>query len=336
MSMGGHEDMGMAGMEMQTDGHSDMNMGNMTMAGLTHETLNEIDMYQYGFAVLVDLFILGVYPIHFYQWFRYPDRRIAFSILVNMITWVVTAAWNLAYSINSLLAYGKEDLPVLPIFWLGSLYFSGIIAISLSVFLLMVDRCAVLLFPARSPNSFLRNVITLALVTLQYLIFILVLYLYEFPTKTVAQCSVIDCVAAEHAESLNATKIGYGFLNSALAVFFGILMCRYNNTRRVKQNNTRKTNIVIGLNVLIQLGFNFVPSLINFISHKSSHNHDMTSNSAGPLVSTLAQIDGLLTALLYMSMLTKHKKGGVNKVTTVRTAIEKMPPPTTSNTNLIQ
>jgi hypothetical protein len=144
---------------------------------------------------------------------------------------------------------------VLPIFWLGNLYFSGIIAVSLSVFLLMVDRCAVLLFPANSTNSRARNAITLGLVTLQYLIFILVLYLYEYPTKTVArklksskfqsethflECSVIDCVASAHAESLNATKIGYGFLNSALAVFFGVLLCRYNNSRRVKQNNTRK------------------------------------------------------------------------------------------------
>lgn len=87
---------------------SGMNMGDMTMAGLTHETLNTIDMYQYGFAILVDLFIMGVYPIHFYHWLRYPERRIAFSIFVNMVAWVVTAVWNLAYSINSLLSYGKE------------------------------------------------------------------------------------------------------------------------------------------------------------------------------------------------------------------------------------
>lgn len=93
-----HADMEMSGMDM----------GNMTMVGLSHETLNTIDMYQYGFAVLVDLFILIVYPIHFYNWFRYPDRRIAFSILVNMAAWMVTSIWNLAYSINSLFSYGQE------------------------------------------------------------------------------------------------------------------------------------------------------------------------------------------------------------------------------------
>lgn len=81
---------------------------NMSMAGLSHETLNMIDMYQYGFSALTDLAILVAFSLHFLQWFRYPERRIAFAILVNMGIWMITALWNLAYSINSLCAYGKE------------------------------------------------------------------------------------------------------------------------------------------------------------------------------------------------------------------------------------
>lgn len=70
-------------------GDMDMGMSNdsNTTLGLSHETLNVIDMYQYGFACLVDLFILLAYPLHFYRWLKYPERRIAFAILMNMIVW---------------------------------------------------------------------------------------------------------------------------------------------------------------------------------------------------------------------------------------------------------
>ncbi|KAI6229967.1 hypothetical protein M3Y99_01119200 [Aphelenchoides fujianensis] len=252
-SMEGHgmgEMEGMGGME----GHQSAAM----------ETFSTIDLWQYGFAIVVSVFILLAYSFHFYKWWRNPSMRVSIAILINMAAWMVTEAWCIVYSINSIVTYGQSDLAPLPIFWFGTLYFAGIIAVSLSVFLLMVDRCSVLLFPMVVSTGVWRSVLTGVLVALEYAIFILVLYLNEFPNKAVAQCSVIDCVAAEHAETLNATKIGYGLLNTAMALFFGFLL--------------------------------------------TSHNHDITSNTAGPQVSTLAQLDGLLTALLYSSMFVKQKK----------------------------
>lgn len=86
-----------------------MGMGDMnTTLGLSHETFNQIDIYQYGFAILVDIFILSAYSVHFYRWFKYPDRRPAFAIFVNMVVWAITALCNMVYSINSVFAYGKE------------------------------------------------------------------------------------------------------------------------------------------------------------------------------------------------------------------------------------
>ncbi|KAI6224277.1 hypothetical protein M3Y99_01417900 [Aphelenchoides fujianensis] len=321
MDMHGHE----AAEGMEGHGMSEME----GMAGMeghqstAMETFSTIDLWQYGFAIVVSVFILLAYSFHFYKWWRNPSMRVSIAILINMAAWMVTEAWCIVYSINSIVTYGQSDLPPLPIFWFGTLYFAGIIAVSLSVFLLMVDRCSVLLFPMVVSTGVWRSVLTGVLVALEYAVFILVLYLKEFPVKAVAQCSVIDCVAAEHAETLNATKIGYGLLNTAMALFFGFLLVRYNTARRVKQSNTRRANFVVLLTVVLQLGFNFIPSLVNFISHKmskyfplftqsislqTSHNHDMTSNTAGPQVSTLAQLDGLLTALLYSSMFVKQKK----------------------------
>ncbi|KAI6231874.1 hypothetical protein M3Y95_00427600 [Aphelenchoides besseyi] len=278
------------------------------------ETFSLIDVFQYAFAIVVSVFILVVYSLHFYKWYKNSSMRVSIAILINMMAWVVTEVGAIVYSVNSLLAYGKNDLAPLPIFWFGSLYFSGIIAVSLSVFLLQLDRCFVLSFPMATSSS-CRNVLAAILVTFQYFVFILVLYIEEYPTKKVAQCSVIDCVAAQHAETLNATKIGYGLLNTVMALFFGVLLCRYNNSRRVRQSNTRRANFIVGLTVVLQIGFNFIPSLINYISHKVSMNHDMTSNSAGPQVSTLAQLDGLFTALLYTTIFVKNKQKTENFVT---------------------
>lgn len=88
-----------------------MDHTNETMDGTSHETVNDIDMYQYVLAIVIDLFIIGIYPLHYRHWLKYPEKRITASIIVNMIAWTVTALWNLAYSANSLFAHGKKGNP---------------------------------------------------------------------------------------------------------------------------------------------------------------------------------------------------------------------------------